>query len=502
MQVSFTTISIIILLRMFDDLSSILRNQCHLEPERTLLVAVSGGPDSLCLLHALWSLGYPIIVAHFDHSLRPESEAEAEAVRGYARQMSLACVVGKEDVQAVARTQGLSLEEAARTARYRFLLRQAYLHGAQAVAAGHTADDQVETVLMHLLRGAGLAGLGGMEYRSLPNAWSQDIPLVRPLLGVWRAEILDYLDEHGLQANLDASNLDTRFYRNRLRLEALPYLEKLNPGARQRLWRMADIARRDDHALESLAEAAWQACLLESGVGYLALDVAGLQSHPPALQRRLARRAIACLRPGLRDIDYDAIQRMLDFLDAPERHGPIDLIAGLRLERAGGRLWLATWEADLPGGAWPQVKSEQELLLQVPGEVGLPNDWRLSAEALPANPALYEQVRQNTDSYQAWLDLDRLALPLSVRARRPGERMCPLGMQGHSLKLSDLMINLGLPRRARASWPLVVGGVAASGIAAGGEIAWLPGYRLAHPFRLTPETRHILHLRLAKAVYA
>jgi tRNA(Ile)-lysidine synthase len=493
-QESFRLISIIIAIRMLDNLSSILRHACCLDLEKPVLVAVSGGPDSLCLLHALWSLGYPVIVAHFDHSLRQESKAEAAAVQDYARQMSLTCVVGKEDVQAFATAQGLSLEEAARTRRYPFLFQEAHLYNAQAVAIGHTADDQVETVLMHLLRGAGLSGLCGMDYRSLPNAWSQDIPLVRPLLGVWRSEIVEYLEKQDLQASLDASNLDPRFYRNRLRLEVFPYLEKLNPGLRQRLWRMADIVRQEDQILESLAEAAWQACLLESGAGYLALDAKKLRDQALGLQRRLARKAIAYLRPGLRNIDYDAIQRTLDSLRAEAQAGPTDLVAGLRLEYEGERLWLATWESDLPGGDWPAIEIGGERTLPAPGEVVLQGGWRLSAEKLPASPEIYEQACINADPYQAWLDLDSLSLPLCVRARRPGERMRPLGMGGHSLKIADLMVNVRLPRRARAHWPLVV-----NGSAAGGEVAWLPGYRLGHTFRLKPETRQILHLRLEKA---
>lgn len=480
------TISIIIVLMMSDDLNSILRDRCHLDPERPVLAAVSGGPDSLCLFHWLWSLGYTVIVAHFDHSLRPESGNEAERVRDYARQMSLVCVVGKEDVQAFAEAQGLSLEEAARTTRYQFLFRHARLRGAQAVATGHTADDQAETVLMHLLRGAGLSGLGGMEYRSLPNAWSQDIPLVRPLLGVWREEVIEYLEKHNLHANLDASNLDPRFYRNRLRLEVLPYLERLNPGVRQRLWRMADIVRQDDQALESQAEAAWRACLLESGAGYLALDAAGVQSHSLALRRRLVRRAIACLRPGLRNIDFEDVQRVLDFLDVPLRRGPVDLAAGLRLEREGGRIWLADWKVDLPEKNWPQVEAGQELALEVPGGVALRGGWHLMAETLSAGEGHYEQARLHADPYQAWLDLDRLRLPLRVRARRPGERMRPLGMGGHSLKLADLMVNVRLPRRARECWPLVVDDT--------GEVIWLPGYRMGFTARLTPDTQGVLHL--------
>jgi tRNA(Ile)-lysidine synthase len=165
----------------------------------------------------------------------------------------------------------------------------------------------------------------------------------------------------------------------------------------------------------------------------------------------------------------------------------MDLAAGLRLEMDGERLWIAAWEADLPEAGWPQLAPGEALQLAIPGEVRLASGWRLGAEILPGEAANLAQALSNADPYQAWLDLERLPQPLQVRARLPGERFRPLGMGGHSLKLSDFMVNAGLPRRRRANWPLLV---------AGGEIAWLPGYRIGERFRVEPGTHKILRLSL------
>ena len=298
---------------------------------------------------------------------RARQNISANWWRGYG----LPFVLERGDVRAFAASHSLSIEEAAREVRYRFLFEQADRYQAQAVAVGHTANDQVETVLMHLLRGSGLAGLRGMSYRSLPNPWSQSIPLVRPLLGAWREQILTHLEQNGLQPSLDASNLDTRFYRNRLRHELLPQLEKLNPGVRQRLWQMSDILAEDEAVLEMIEQSVWEGCLLDQGLGYAALETKVLRDQPVGLQRRLVRRAIGLLRPGLRDIDYPTIEHAVRFLKDTSRSGQIDLAAGLRLEMEGERLWLATWEADLPGAGWPQVEPGVQLSLDAPGEIHL-----------------------------------------------------------------------------------------------------------------------------------
>ncbi len=443
------------------------------------------------MLDVLHRLGYSLVVGHLNHGLRPEAGRDAQEVANFAQALDVPFVLGEEDVGAYARQNASSIEEAARTLRYRFLFAQARRLAAQAVAVGHSADDQVETVLMHLLRGAGLAGLKGMQFRTLPTPWSEHIPLVRPLLSTWREQILSYCQERGIQPVIDRSNLDTTFFRNRLRHELIPSLQGYAPRLPENLLRMAQVLNGDYQLIRDLVAAAWETCLVGEGLGYLVFDLRSLKGQPVAVQRHLFRRGIAVHRPGLRDIDFAAVERALAFMDSPPRSGQCDLIAGLRLFYEGDHLWLATWEADLPAGDWPQVPQGEPLQLDVPGDLPLPGGWHLVAEIATQVEIARQQAFTNADPYQAWADADRARFPLVVRSRHPGDRLQPLGMDGRSIKLADFMINVKLSRRARHTWPLVC---------SQDKILWVPGYRLDHEYGVTHSTRRILWLRLDKEV--
>lgn len=468
---------------------NILNQESQLDPERAIVVGVSGGPDSLCLVHVLQALGYAVIVAHLNHGLRTQAEADAKMVERMAARLGLPFHLGEEDVFAYAEVRAMSVEEAARELRYNFLFGVAREQQAQAVAVGHNADDQVETVLMHLLRGAGLSGLKGMQVRSIIPAWSEEIPLLRPLLALWREQIMAYCRQHDLEPVFDESNLDTTFYRNRLRHELIPTLEGYNPQARQAIWRTAATLAGDFQVLQKDIDDAWMDCVLEQGNGWVGLTRSAFGALPLGLQRGLMRRAIATIRPALRDIDFGAVERALQIVSHPPLTNQADLIAGLRLVIEADRCWLATWEADLPSADWPQV-AETSQRLDLPGEVSLRAGWRLCAKPVASVDRVRQLALTNKDPYQAWLDLGEKTSTLVVRGRRPGDRFQPLGMLGQGMKLADFYINLKLPRRARDGWPL---------LCAGEHIVWVPGLRLAHPFRLRPETEKVVHVCLQGA---
>jgi len=468
-----------------DELKAVLHQVCAVDPHQTLVVGFSGGPDSLALLHALRAVDQPLIAAHLDHALRPESAEEAEQAGQVAAGFGVPFFSERVDVAASAEERGLSVEEAARELRYGFLFRVAGQYGAPAVAVAHTADDQVETVLMHLLRGAGPAGLRGMASRLLPNPWSKQIALVRPLLRTWRQEILDYCAAHGLQPVQDPSNQDSTFFRNRLRQELIPQVESLSPGFRRRLWQSADLLAADYEVLTSLAEEAWRRCLARRGEEYLELARSSFMAEPLSLQRAILRRALAELRPLQRDVDFGNVQRALDLILSPETTASADWLAGLHVLIEEDSVWIADWAATLPAG-WPQ-SPERAVHLEIPLELALNAGWRLQAqEVSQAGNGAWE-----TDStFQARLDLNKVGEELVLRRPRPGDRFQPLGLEHGSLKLSDFFINEKLPRRARAAWPL---------LCRGEEIVWVPGYRLAHPYRLRMDSRRVLQLRLEKS---
>ena len=248
-------------------MDSILHEQCRLDPARPLVVAVSGGPDSLCLMDILRQAGYHIIVAHFNHKLREESDLEANTVEKMAARLGLPSVIESGDVRAFAKEKKLSIEDAARTLRYRFLFTLARERAAQAVAVGHTADDQVETVLMHFLRGAGLNGLKGMTYRTVLSVFDVEIPLVRPLLDVWREETIVYCAGQGLRPHYDTSNNSLNFLRNRVRHLLIPSLETYNPKFREAAWRTAQSLTADYEILTQSVDAAWTRAVVSESAG-------------------------------------------------------------------------------------------------------------------------------------------------------------------------------------------------------------------------------------------
>ena len=476
-------------------LESALKNECQVAMDQPLVVGVSGGPDSLCLLDSLHRLGIPLLAAHFDHGLRDESAEEARLVAALVKEMGVPFHLARSDVRALAVKEGLTIEEAARKARYRFLFRTARDNQAQAVAVAHTADDQVETVLMHLLRGAGLSGLKGMVSRVVIPDWDEQIPLVRPLLDFWRSETVAWCAEKTLPALIDPSNQDTVFLRNRLRHELIPELQTYNPNIKAVLWRMANLLAGDWEIIEELTDQACQCCHLEKNEAWVGLSLAELQTLAAGLQRAVLRRAIGLTRAGLRDIHAGAVERCLEWLKNPTRGRWLELGSGLYLGVEWGRVILSETREIPLAEDWPQVVSGAEFSLAVPGKVNLGNQWMVEATLVSSSENLpvdhFFQASQGVGLLETAveLDADKLSLPLTVRGLLPGERLAPLGMAGHTLKLADYFTNRKLPQRARHGWPLVI---------SGGEIAWVGGLRLSENFKVNEHTRQVVRLELVR----
>ena len=380
----------------------------------TLVIGVSGGPDSLALFHLLTQL-IPLdrlIVAHLDHSLRPTSAAEAEIVASAAG--NLRFHQERIDVAAMARAEHLTIEEAGRAARYDFLARVAQSEGASVVAVGHNADDQVETVLMHFLRGSGLAGLRGMQTAS-PLPGRRGLWLLRPLLQITRVEIEVYCAENGLAPIIDASNMDTTFLRNRLRHELLPALETYNPQIRQRLREMADILAADETLLTELSERAWRDVRAESDGKQVVLRRSAWQELPLALRRRILRMALVELRPELRDVGFRTLESAR--LVAEEgRTGTRAILPGGVILLVSYDNLLITFDPSTLTAAFPQVTTAKPLPLPVPGAIELANGWRLTAVT---GRFTFEAIETNADPWTAYVTVDAES-DLVVRSRLRG----------------------------------------------------------------------------------
>src|SRR6266487_3847499 len=473
-----------------------------LPPGGEVIVAVSGGADSLCLLHLLNQLcgpgkRYPDVrlhTAHLNHMLRGEaSDRDAATIVSIVESWGLPCTSGEVDVAELAWTERRSVEDAARSARYRFLREGAK---GQPIAVAHHADDQVETLLLHFLRGSGLTGMVGM----LPH--QQDI--IRPLLEVRHAQTVAYCREHGIEPVEDLSNADPKFLRNRIRHELLPLLESFNPGIHSALLRNAGVKGVDVEWLESQIDACWPAVVISEQDDVIKLSIEALSSLPLSLQRHLLRRVTAHLCGGQSPLEirhYTLIEQLLGYHDRQERM--LDLPHELRMVRSFNEVTFeclhgTTSTRDI---AMLEPQDEKTALLSIPGRIkvqGTP--WIATAEPAPAK--LMAEVRDALrleDWSEVWrllpsthqvvyVDADVAGSYLEVRTRKPGDRMRPLGMQDEK-KMQDIFVDQHVARSDRGSTPIFF---------SASHCIWLAGVCLDDRARLTCKTQQVVRLAIIK----
>jgi len=475
---------------MAQNIETILRDECGLVKDRLIIVGVSGGPDSLCLMEMLRLAGYPVLVAHFDHQLRQESGQDARMVERTATRLMLSCMIDGTDVRAYADQEKLSLEEAARNLRYRFMFNLARERNAQAVAVGHTADDQVETVLMHFLRGSALNGLKGMSYRSIIKTFDAKIPVVRPLLDMWREETVVYCASNGLRPHYDSSNDSLNFQRNRIRHLLIPNLESYNPKFREALLRMSQSLKGDYAFMMETLETAWLTTVTAVDDETITFDAYLLSQHSIGLQRNLIKQAMNTLLPGL-EVSFAILERATNLINASAQSARVDLKGGMRMFREASHIYVCTQDAELPFHIWPQMTGLEAVPIAVPGQADLAGGWKFTCERWRIPALAREQAERNEDLFQVWLDADNLPASLELRIRHQGDYFAPLGMGGHVQKLSDFFVNEKIPQRARERWPL---------LCMGDEIVWVPGYRPAHPYRLTNSTRNAVYFSMSRSL--
>jgi len=458
----------------------IIEEKTLLDPTRPVVAGVSGGPDSLCLLDLLRKSQIPIVVGHLNHNLREEADSEEAMIQKLCAEWSIPFFSKKIDIKEESKSLRTSVEETGRIARYRFLFELARDNKAQAVLVAHNSDDQVETILMHLLRGTGLAGLRGMDYRQLPNEWSETIPLVRPLLGTSKREILEYCKAKGLSPALDQSNQDKTYYRNRLRLELVPFLETYNPNFKDRLARMAEVIREEDDFLKSKTEIEAQKCVLQSGEGFFIVNSKLVKELHPAIKRRLIYQLMRELNPETPNITFEVIESVVEFVEKPTSKGKKSLAAGLEVSGyLEGNLLLADRKVTLDA-LWPQISSP--IVLEGHSEISiqLNESWKVEF--------LDEVGISRDDPWRACLDAD-ICNNLIFETFTSGDRFMPLGMAGKSIKLGDYWTNEGLPARARAHWPL---------LKSSGEVVWIPGFTINEKYKITSQTKKRIVLRACR----
>ncbi len=450
-------------------------------PGETVLVAVSGGPDSVCLLHILSDLraelGIKLHIAHLNHQLRgEESEADAAYVAALAKKLGIPATIEARDVAAYRQKKRLSPEEAAREVRYAFLAEVAQSCGAARLATGHTADDHVETILMHLLRGSGPRGLRGLLPQSPWPYPGAGLTVIRPILGLTRAGTAAYCRRHRLNPRADASNVSLTPFRNRIRGELLPLLRQYNPQVDEALKRLARLAADDLAFIEATAAGLWGGPVRREGEAVV-FDRGPFLALPLALQRHLLRAAVSELGGTLKDIEAGHIEAIIAALEKPSGKA-IGLPGGLSFTIEPDRYVLAPDAMT----ACPFPPLEGEAVLKVPGRTELAG-WAI--EAALVSPQ--EAGGQNPDEFTAYLDYAAVGDKLTVRHRLPGDRFQPLGL-GNEKKLNQFMIDARIPRRWRQRVPVVT---------AGGQIVWVVGWRIDERFKVTGGTRRVLRIRFS-----
>ncbi|MHC4441006.1 MAG: tRNA lysidine(34) synthetase TilS [Planctomycetota bacterium] len=467
-----------------------------LGPDDSVLAAVSGGADSVALLHLLYSLNQhsgwslKVHVAHLNHQLRGgAADSDAAFVEQLAKSLRLPCTVTSADTSARSRADGISIEQAGRLLRLEFYERLCLKYGINTVAVAHHADDNAETVLHRIIRGTGFRGLVGIR-GSRPIREGSDILIIRPLLPFRRSEIEGYLHDRDICFCHDVSNKSDDYTRNRIRNELFPLLrEKFNPQVTEALLRLADQASGLDAYLTETGVRMLETLIIEHNDRQLVLHCPSLTRKPRVIQTQLIRQALLRMGVGEGELTYWHLNAVADLAVGEEGSKAMDLPGSLRVSRRYSRL-IFEW----PSGGGGSVAASCEIHVAMEGTTVLPDgEQEIEIDIIPADESTIAdyigRARRwvsGKASNEEWMDADNVRAPLTARSRRPGDRFFPLGMSGIK-KLSDFFIDEKIDATQRERTVLLCDGL--------GPI-WVIPFRIDDRVRLTRATKRILRLRV------
>ncbi|MBU0672151.1 MAG: tRNA lysidine(34) synthetase TilS [Candidatus Margulisbacteria bacterium] len=439
-------------------------------PEDRVLVAVSGGADSTALVHLLAEvkdeLGLSLHIAHLNHMIRKnDAELDMRFVQGLAQKLGIPITVESFDVQSYAKEEKMGLEEAARRIRYAFFERVSNQIGAQKIAVGHSADDNVETFLMRILRGAGLKGLCG-----IPPKRGR---IVRPQIKIWRREIEVYVDGLKLVPRRDYTNYESKYMRNRVRLKLIPQLKIYNMNIKEIILQTILLLTEDREYIDSVTEEAVAEAFLSSTESELKLEIEEISAWEYPLQGHIIRKAIERIKGNLLDLTYTHVQDILEKLESNER-----------------------WELHLPGGIFVvgngrvlTISQEQPLKKEKKSffyTLGVPGEIEVKEVGKKIKVTEVEGAEVSDDPKVAFVDYAALGKNLIIRNRGEGDRFIPLGMKG-SKKLQDFFVDQKIPAEFRDYIPI---------IESAGRIVWVAGLRLDDRSKTTKKTKKFVKLEL------
>jgi len=463
-----------------------------IKPNDSIIVGVSGGPDSVALIKILHSinsakgLNLCLVVAHLNHQLRGKSaEDDAQFVQNLSKDLSLSFILKSVNIQNISSQSKRSVEETARIERHKFFMEASQSHNAAIVAIGHTADDNAETILHRIIRGTGVLGLEGIPIRR-PLDVDVTVQLIRPLLFTWRRAIVEYLEKERLVFRTDETNYETIYLRNKIRLELIPLLEKqYNPNIKKTLLQLCQILSTNNEYLVLEAKKILKDSVVESGEDSCAINTHFLAKQPKILQFLVFKEILNVMQIPLKEINYEHYKKIFEEITKPGKGRHSQLPGKLYLWHEHGMLHLKKellHEPHIP---------LSEIVLKVPGTTPLYPLGQLVAEILDVQDFSLETYKKNKIRDEEIIDLQKVTMPLSVRGRKDGDIISPLGIRGHK-KLKDLFIDKKIPVKERDFIPIV---------AMNGLPICVFGICIDNRVKVTPDTKKILKLTFQRYKY-
>ncbi|MYA71248.1 tRNA lysidine(34) synthetase TilS [Candidatus Poribacteria bacterium] len=453
-----------------------------IENGEIVLVAVSGGADSLALLYGLHALraqlNCKLHVVHLNHCLRREADADAEFVQQHAAHLDLPCTIQRVEVPRLVKEWKLSVEAAGRKARYQFYESVCTEVSATKVALGHHQDDIAETVLMNLIRGSGASGLKGI-------APVRDIKFIRPLVGSTRQQIEAFLTSIGVTPRQDTTNTDINYLRNRVRHELIPQLVRdYNPNIKTGLSRTADVLGAESEYLDTVARKAFETCRIQGTHKKVVLDRVKFRQYHIALQRRMLRQSISEMLGDMNDLYFAHCEAMLNLVEGDAPNTVLALPNNLRFRRSYQQLIFERKPVEIESFAYPVTTVGKTSITILNTEITAELGDVVSRGTLALPDGKFEAIFDYDKLRKVFAKPSSETVPLIVRNRQQGDRFQPYGMRG-TKKIKDFLIDAKVPRFKRDSIPLLV---------CGDEILWVIGYTTSNAFKIKSDTRQYLYL--------
>jgi len=460
-----------------------------LKPKESVVIGVSGGPDSVALLHAIFLIAprfsLKLGVAHLNHCIRRnDSDRDAQFVEVLAKKYDLPCYIHKKDVRKYRMENKISIEEAARRVRYAFLYHVANTRQYNKIAVGHHSDDNAELILMNLFRGSGTQGLSG-----IPPV--RDHKIIRPLIKLNRSEIMNFLNQNKLEYVSDASNMDKKHSRNRVRHDLIPLLKTAyNPKISETLNRLSSIIRSEEEWIDDVVRSFYEKTVIDVQKYTIILSVSMLNQYHPALQRRIIRMTIEKIKGDLRRIQFNHISSVIGLLEKRPTYGKAYLPDRIRIQRDQDAL---------------HVFKEKRMLGEIHEKINYSDTFTFEYQIEKLESVFIKEIGAtikftemrvenvldycNAGQHTSFFDKDTLSFPMVIRNFRPGDAFQPLGAGG-TQKLNKFFIDKKVYRSDRIRCPILLSRE---------KIIWVVGHRIDESVKMTPSTRNVLKVELLLA---